>query len=85
MNKKLVAILLLTALLVAASAILAKPGEDSDCIRITINPSLWENPFGKEGGDEGVFLCFVSGEDSDGFFVSGEDSDVCFASGEDSD
>jgi hypothetical protein len=63
MRKKLVCILLLTALLVASSCVLISAGEDSDCSRIKVMG--WNNPFGKEGGDEGIFLCFISGEDSD--------------------
>ncbi|MGC1119547.1 MAG: hypothetical protein WBA22_00515 [Candidatus Methanofastidiosia archaeon] len=63
MRKKLVCILLLTALLVASGCVLISAGEDSDCSKITVTG--WNNPFGKEGGDEGIFLCFISGEDSD--------------------
>ena len=65
MKKKIVVILLLAALLVATGAILARPGEDSDGMGITIASSR-EFPLGKEGGDEGVLLCFLpAGEDSD--------------------
>ncbi|MGD2248389.1 MAG: hypothetical protein PVF58_08270 [Candidatus Methanofastidiosia archaeon] len=63
MNKKLICTLLLAVLLVSTAAVLATPGEDSDCLTITTNLG-WETPLGKEGGDEGVFLG-ICGEDSD--------------------
>ncbi len=65
MRKKILVILILAALLVATGAILAKPGEDSDCARITKYALGWGNPLGKEGGDEGIFLGIKRGEDSD--------------------
>jgi hypothetical protein len=70
MKQKIVVILLLTALLVATGAALAKPGEDSDRMgedsdrmgedsdRLRI-VSKWDTLFGKEGGDEGIFLSSV--------------------------
>jgi hypothetical protein len=54
MKKKIVVILLLAALLVATGVVLAGPGEDSDIMKITV--TKWDTPFGKEGGDEGIFL-----------------------------
>jgi len=63
MKKKVVVILILTALIVAGGVVFAGPGEDSDKIQIT--KLKWETPHGKEGGDEGMFQCFNPGEDSD--------------------
>ena len=66
-NKKIIGIILLTALLVATGSVLVGAGEDSDCPGSSINVVGWETLFGKEGGDEGVFLCIIdiTGEDSD--------------------
>ncbi len=63
MRKKVVVILLIVGLLVATGAVLARPGEDSDGMGI-IKMSSWKTPFGKEGGDEGVFLCVNPAEQS---------------------
>lgn len=62
MKKKVVVILLLAALLVATGAALARPGEDSDRMEITV-PN-WDILLGKEGGDEGIFLCCDPAEQS---------------------
>lgn len=65
-NRKIVGVLLLTVLFVTAGSVLVGAGEDSDCPG-SITVSGWETLFGKEGGDEGVFLSIidVAGEDSD--------------------
>ncbi len=65
MKKKIVVIFVLAALLVATSVIIAGAGEDSDRQDITITAFRWETPFGKEGGEEGIFNCCSAGEDSD--------------------
>jgi len=65
MNRKVVVILLLAALIIGTGAVLARPGEDSDAMGTT--GPRWDIPLGKEGGDEGVFL---------GFRPAGEDSDI---------
>ncbi|MBU7043856.1 MAG: hypothetical protein HXS47_09725 [Theionarchaea archaeon] len=65
MKKKVVVILLITALILTAGPIFSLPGEDSDCAGVTIDLLTWMTPAGKEGGDEGIFLCYFPGEDSD--------------------
>jgi hypothetical protein len=65
MKKKLVVILLLTALILSVGPVFSKPGEDSDGVGVTVDLLTWMTPAGKEGGDEGIFLCYSPGEDSD--------------------